>query len=159
MSTTVHHMNMSAKSALRLHSDRLDSWKQIAVYLDREVRTVQRWEKNEGLPVHRHIHLKRGTVYALREEINVWLTARSQTSRKSRPIQRGARQAANGLNPPPHVVRQMLSAFGLWLAVVAKDSYQDNNDLGLTDARMAPRDSHCLTQGHNLSARLGHDNL
>ncbi|PYT73396.1 MAG: hypothetical protein DMG42_12615 [Acidobacteria bacterium] len=34
----------------------LDSWKEIAAYLDREVRTVQRWEKKEGLPVHRQIH-------------------------------------------------------------------------------------------------------
>ncbi len=34
----------------------LDSWKKIAAYLDREVRTVQRWEKKEGLPVHRQIH-------------------------------------------------------------------------------------------------------
>ena len=33
---------------------RLDSWKEIAGYLGREVRTVQGWEKNEGLPVHRH---------------------------------------------------------------------------------------------------------
>lgn len=35
-------------------SDRLDSWKEIAVYLDRALRTVQRWEKDHGLPVHRH---------------------------------------------------------------------------------------------------------
>src|SRR5882672_9394413 len=28
----------------------LDSWKEIAAYLEREVRTVQRWEKKEGPP-------------------------------------------------------------------------------------------------------------
>ena len=33
--------------------DRLESWKEIANYLRREVRTVQRWEHNRGLPVHR----------------------------------------------------------------------------------------------------------
>ncbi|MCU1257033.1 MAG: repeat-containing protein, partial [Candidatus Angelobacter sp.] len=36
--------------------DRLDSWKEIASYLRRDVRTVQRWEKKEGLPVYRHLH-------------------------------------------------------------------------------------------------------
>lgn len=34
----------------------LDSWKEIATYLDKAVRTVQRWEKQEGLPVHRQSH-------------------------------------------------------------------------------------------------------
>ncbi len=42
----------------------LDSWKEIAVYLDRDVRTVIRWEKEEGLPVRRHLHDKQATVYA-----------------------------------------------------------------------------------------------
>ena len=47
--------------------DRLDSWKEIAAYLKRDVTTVQRWEKREGMPVHRHLHDKMGSVYALRE--------------------------------------------------------------------------------------------
>ena len=41
--------------------DRLDSWKEIAAYLKRDVTTVQRWEKREGMPVHRHQHDKAGT--------------------------------------------------------------------------------------------------
>ena len=53
-------------------SERLDSWKEIAAYLKREVRTAQRWEKNEGLPVHRHQHEKLGTVYAYKSEIDAW---------------------------------------------------------------------------------------
>jgi tetratricopeptide (TPR) repeat protein len=52
--------------------DRLDSWKEIASYLKREVRTVQLWEKNEGLPVHRHFHNRSGTVFAFRSEIEEW---------------------------------------------------------------------------------------
>jgi hypothetical protein len=153
MSTKDNYMTMSAQSAPRLHSDHLDSWKQIAVYLDREVRTVQRWEKNEGLPIHRHIHLKGGTVYALKEEINFWLAGRGQTPGESGSMKRHSRQAVKGLNPPPHVVRQMLSAFGLWLAVVAKDSYQDSGDLALPDARMAARDSHSLNSKATISAQ------
>ena len=55
---------------------RLDSWKEIAAYLGREVRTVQRWEKNDGLPVHRLFHSKRGSVYATPEELDRWLESR-----------------------------------------------------------------------------------
>jgi TolB-like protein/Tfp pilus assembly protein PilF len=54
----------------------LDSWKEIAAYLKREVRTVQRWEKKEGLPVHRQIHEKAGTVYAYKSEIDAWYRER-----------------------------------------------------------------------------------
>ena len=55
----------------------LDSWKEIAAYLGREVRTVQRWEKKEGLPVHRQIHEKLGTVYAYKSEVDAWWKERS----------------------------------------------------------------------------------
>ncbi|HEY4579817.1 MAG TPA: hypothetical protein VIG89_02165, partial [Candidatus Acidoferrales bacterium] len=51
---------------------RLESWKEIAAYLKRSVRTVQQWEKKEGLPVHRHLHDTLGTVYAYRAELDVW---------------------------------------------------------------------------------------
>ena len=53
-------------------SERLESWKEIAAYLKRDVRTVQRWEKEEGLPVHRHIHTKQASVYAYEPELDVW---------------------------------------------------------------------------------------
>jgi Tol biopolymer transport system component len=57
--------------------DRLDSWKAIASYLKRDVTTVQRWEKREGMPVHRHLHDKMGSVYALRAELDAWARTRS----------------------------------------------------------------------------------
>jgi tetratricopeptide (TPR) repeat protein len=53
-------------------ADRLDSWKDIAGYLQRDVSTVQRWEKREAMPVHRHVHDKLGSVYAFRSELDVW---------------------------------------------------------------------------------------
>ncbi len=52
--------------------DRLDSWKEIAAYLRRSVRCVQRWERMEGLPVLRHRHAKGATVYAYRREVDRW---------------------------------------------------------------------------------------
>ena len=51
--------------------DRLDSWKEIAAYLKRDESTVRRWQK-EGLPVHRHPHKRKATVYAYRSEIDGW---------------------------------------------------------------------------------------
>src|SRR5438046_1907220 len=64
--------------------DRLDSWKEIAAYLNRSVRTVKRWEHEEGLPIHRHIHHSQGTVYAHKSEVDAW------------------RENARGVAPPAH---------------------------------------------------------
>ena len=58
--------------------ERLDSWKQIAAHLKRGVTTVQRWEQQEGLPVHRLPHAKKGSVFAIKSELDAWLTARTQ---------------------------------------------------------------------------------
>lgn len=57
--------------------DRLDSWKEIAAYLRRDVTTVQRWERREGMPVHRHVHDKVGSVYAFRTELDAWSKSRN----------------------------------------------------------------------------------
>jgi hypothetical protein len=59
--------------------ERLDSWKDIALYLRRDVSTVQRWEKREGMPVHRHQHDKAGSVYAYASELDAWLQSRRGT--------------------------------------------------------------------------------
>jgi TolB-like protein/Tfp pilus assembly protein PilF len=56
--------------------ERLETWKEIAQYFRRAVRTVKRWEKDEGLPVHRHVHKKLGTVYAHRSELDAWRDGR-----------------------------------------------------------------------------------
>jgi TolB-like protein/Flp pilus assembly protein TadD len=52
--------------------DRLDSWKEIAAYLKKEVRTVQRWEKNWHLPVRRLAQGKQGTVFAYKADLDTW---------------------------------------------------------------------------------------
>src|SRR5262245_57860701 len=82
-------------------ADRLDSWKEIASYLKRDVRTLQRWEKEEGLPVHRQPHSKQGSVYAYRPEIDGWwesrrreLETRAARSAMSRRIALGTAAAA-----------------------------------------------------------------
>jgi tetratricopeptide (TPR) repeat protein len=52
--------------------ERVESWKEIAAYLQRDVRTVQRWEKSEALPVYRHMHDRLGTVYSYKAELDAW---------------------------------------------------------------------------------------
>lgn len=56
---------------------RLDSWKEIAAHLNRTVRTVQRWERDERLPVRRLDHQKQATVYAYVDELDAWWQQRS----------------------------------------------------------------------------------
>src|SRR6476660_4074422 len=55
---------------------RLESWKEIAAYLQRQAKTVRRWEKEEGLPIHRHSHKSRSSVYAYPSEIDAWRASR-----------------------------------------------------------------------------------
>jgi len=55
---------------------RLESWGEIAAYLRREIRTVQRWERYQGLPVRRLQIGKLGSVYAYRSELDKWYRER-----------------------------------------------------------------------------------
>jgi Tol biopolymer transport system component len=93
--------------------DRLDSWKEIAAYLNRDVTTVQRWEKREGMPVHRHLHDRMGSVYAYQAELDAW--TRSRNSPAAPVVEQVANpvssQAANEIPPPaekPPVPRKRL---------------------------------------------------
>lgn len=55
---------------------RLDSWKEIGQFLRKSTRTVQRWEKTEGLPVHRLAHNERASVFAYSSEVEAWWLSR-----------------------------------------------------------------------------------
>jgi TolB-like protein/Tfp pilus assembly protein PilF len=96
--------------------ERLDSWKEIAAYLDRDVTTVQRWEKREGMPVHRHVHEKRGSVYALGSELDAWVQRRRATLENEQPAET---QAAAPSGPPTHGTRPQPLAMRArrWLAL------------------------------------------
>jgi len=66
-----HVPNVGEHSSGPALRDRLDSWKEIAGYLNCSERTVRRWEQ-EGLPVHRHPHKKKAGIYAYKAEIDAW---------------------------------------------------------------------------------------
>jgi hypothetical protein len=55
--------------------ERLDSWKEIATFFDRDERTVKRWEKERRLPVHRVPGGGRCTVFAYAQELKSWMTS------------------------------------------------------------------------------------
>ncbi len=55
---------------------KLNSWKEIAAYLGRDVRTVLRWEKERGLPVRCIPGGKRRRVFAYPAEVEAWLAGR-----------------------------------------------------------------------------------
>lgn len=60
----------------------LGSWKEIAVYLHRGVRTTQRWEKQNDLPIHRVGNGSRGPVFAFSSEIADWLQQQAEVDQK-----------------------------------------------------------------------------
>jgi Tol biopolymer transport system component len=64
---------------------RLESWKEIAAYLQRDSTTARRWEKEEGLPVHRHSHKSRSSVYAYASEIDEWRASRKVVAEPAPP--------------------------------------------------------------------------
>ena len=64
---------MNAPRDTESSSRRLNSWKEIADFLDRDVRSVQRWEHERGLPVHRIPGQKGGAVFAYEAELETWL--------------------------------------------------------------------------------------
>jgi hypothetical protein len=61
------------QSSMERHSGVLNSWKEIAAYLDRGIRTVQRWERELQLPVRRPRQKARSAVLAFRSELDRWL--------------------------------------------------------------------------------------
>ena len=63
----------------------LNSWKEIANYTGRGVRTVQRWEAKFGFPVHRLYHSPRSPVVAFAAELDAWLTTSALNSGSERP--------------------------------------------------------------------------
>lgn len=64
---------------------RLDSWKEIAEYLGRDIRTVLRWEQERGLPVHTIPSGRRRSVYAYKDELDAWLAKGSRAEESVAP--------------------------------------------------------------------------
>jgi Tol biopolymer transport system component/predicted DNA-binding transcriptional regulator AlpA len=96
-----HHTPREEGPQQPMSSDRLDSWKEISAYLGRGVTTVQRWERDEGLPIRRHLHATKGSVFAYRAEIDAWLASRADAAAEAaEPNSLRTESAAPGVEHP-----------------------------------------------------------
>ncbi len=92
----------------------LQSWKEIAAYLGRDVRTCRRWEEHLGLPIHRLNGSRKARVLAYRDEIDWWLETRLHE-----------RDPAASPGPPPSApsaespVVRSVSPLRRWYALLA----------------------------------------
>jgi hypothetical protein len=154
MSTRYNYMDTRAQSAPELSRDRLDSWKEIAVYLDREVRTVQRWEKREGLPVHRQFHVKAGTVWALKRDIDAWFNNRRQVVSKAAPEGRLLERSVSWSGPASLDAKGSGQSSWVW-STVPLDSHGLDSPLGVAenDGRLISRKIRARAQGSRMANR------
>src|ERR1700733_7635812 len=111
-------MNISEDSTV------LSSWKDIAKYLGKGVRTVQRWERHLGLPVRRPVGAsQKSAVVVYRGDVDAWLAARfsartqqksgiqaNQTSRCARTTLREGVRTARELRKANHALTQEITA-------------------------------------------------
>jgi len=108
----------SATPSERPPEDRLDSWKEIAAYLNRDVTTVQRWEKREGMPVHRHQHDRMWSVYASRTELDAWARSRNYPAAQENENNTSLANLSAGSPRPPILTSPTRWKFVLTLTAI-----------------------------------------
>src|SRR5262245_5738787 len=111
----------------------LDSWKEIASYMGRDERTVQRWESERNLPVRRLPGGKRGGVYAYRQELDAWRTS-GQGAEPQEEIVHASERATDLLQD-----QRSVSSNGNGTATIEQGSF--TNAAGAAIARGAAEDS------------------
>jgi hypothetical protein len=88
----------------------LAGWKEVAAFLGRSVRTVQRWENEAALPVRRLRSKARSIPYALRSELAAWL--------KEWGIPAGSTEGAGVSAQPPPLLQTFIDGYGANIAVL-----------------------------------------
>jgi len=129
--------------------ERLESWKEIAAYLNRSVRTLHRWEKEEGLPVHRQLHKELGSVFAYKSELEAWSRNRSvRTEVRANNREPGSPYrsrlvvtiALSGAVEPPRVCRRAVNVSSTFVSSVLPQSAFEESHAG---ARRPSREARC----------------
>lgn len=120
--------------------DRLDSWKEIATYMRRDVKTVQRWEKREAMPVHRHLHDRLGSVYAFRNELDAWAQNRRLSQPDAPPTASEPTAVSSGtaMRPPVRRWPWIAGAAAVLVLLTVAVMWPREEPLDLTDARFQP---------------------
>jgi hypothetical protein len=109
-----------------VHSGVLNSWKEIATYLARGVRTVQRWEAELQLPVHRPRGKNRSAVMAFRAELDQWL---SRT-----PLECDNKESSHALFEIAHEMRELASQLFAAAESAAAESQRQSEGRKLVEA-------------------------
>src|SRR5437870_11118357 len=125
-------MSVQAISDPKGHPDsrsrRLEAWKEIASYLGRDVTTVRRWEKREGLPVHRLHHSRLGSVYAYTTELDAWRDERAPAGATdapdARPVSEGVRSGVRARAAAALAALALTVAAGLLWLVYERSTIQ-----------------------------------
>jgi hypothetical protein len=134
--------------AARNSPSMLNSWKEIASYLDRGVRTVQRWERDLQLPVHRIGKGKRSPVYALVPELKFWLiTSQAELGRPEKgphlvdtqPIGRPRRDGRNGheWDSPIQLSHQLIAESRALVRTIAEVSVRQQHQAEILQKQVA----------------------
>src|SRR5258708_35585226 len=82
MSINGFQVPIADAAGMKMQRRILHSWKEIASYIGRGVRTIQRYEVQFGLPVHRPAGSSRSAVMAFSDEIDAWLSRTPTHSRQ-----------------------------------------------------------------------------
>ena len=114
--------------AVPIKSGVLNSWKEIATYLGRGVRTVQRWEAELNLPVHRPRGKTRSAVVAFRQELDAWL--------QCTPSQSDSKQISNGLLGIAHDMQTLAQEL---LAAARSQQHSERQELIETANKIVQR--------------------
>jgi hypothetical protein len=88
----------------------LNSWKEIAGYMGRGLRTVQRWEHDLALPVRRPRGKSRSAVLAIRQELDDWIASRPQAPAEDK----NGNSALQRRRPVPNVHESIQQSRVLW---------------------------------------------
>src|SRR6185437_3422009 len=128
-------------------NDRLDSWKAIATYLRRDVRTVQLWEKAQRLPIYRQRHASLPSVFAFKSELDRWRNDRTSKPRPSRPISHSLLWA---LAIAISCTTALLSTWWIW----GRHGFTDKHQTALDHRSLDPEtQEQCLRARHFLAMR------
>ena len=119
---TPSSLNRIFRTQLLPESPSADGWirgRKSPPDLNRSEKTVRRWEEKEGLPVHRLLHEKRGSVYAYADELDAWWESRkSQDGEPNEVSSPQSAQQVSAATPPDAVADISLRRLSRRVAVL-----------------------------------------
>ena len=77
----------------------LSTWKEIAAHLGKGVRTVQRWERELGLPIHRPLPGKKHIVIAYPDELDRWIRHEGSAEAHNQSDLHQTKRSSHGVEP------------------------------------------------------------